>query len=181
MLTRSAFQFVVYFAATLFYQYNFFGESGHRIDLMLRSISGTISLSAVYVAYRLIPLSDGKLSPLNQPDNQLITKYFIIDAASTIHFASPVFVTIFAYFLLKEPFSRLQIMTGALTLFGVIIIAKPEFIFGAESATVHEMRFEGTLLAVIASMTAAFSMISLRKLKKTPVAVTGNTLVLNFI
>lgn len=178
MLTRSAFQFVVYFAATLFYQYNFFGESGHRIDLMLRSISGTISLSAVYVAYRLIPLSDGK--PLNQPDNQLIAKYFILDVASTIHFASPVFVTIFAYFLLKEPFSKLQIMTGALTLFGVIIIAKPEFIFGAESTTVHEMRFEGTLLAVIASMTAGISMISLRKLKDTPVAVTGNTFVSTF-
>lgn len=118
---------------------------------MLRSISGTISLSSVFVAYRLIPLSD----------------------ASTIHFASPVFVTIFAYFLLKEPFTRLQIITGAITLTGVVIIAKPEFIFGSgESELAHEMRFEGTALAVLASMTAAFSMISLRKLKSTPVAVT---------
>ena len=91
--------------------------------------------------------------------------------ASTIHFASPVFVTIFAYFLLKEPFTKLQIITGAITLTGVVIIAKPEFLFGAESEIIHEMRFEGTLLAVLASMTAAFSMISLRKLKSTPVAV----------
>lgn len=150
LVIRSSFQFVVYFLVTLLYQYRFFGESGHRVDLMLRSISGTISLSAVYVAYRLIPLSD----------------------ASTIHFASPVFVTIFAYFLLKEPFTRLQIITGAITLTGVVVIAKPEFLFGSESAEVREMRFEGTCLAVLASMTAAFSMISLRKLKSTPVAVT---------
>ena len=141
---------MVYLTATLVCKYDFFGEPGHRVDLMLRSISGTISLSAVYVAYRMIPLSD----------------------ASTIHFASPVFVIIFAYFLLKEPITKLQIITGTVTLTGVVIIAKPEFLFGAEAASVHELRFEGTLLAVLASMTAAFSMISLRKLKTTPVAVT---------
>lgn len=149
LVIRSSFQFVTYFITTLIYRYSFFGQAGHRIDLMLRSFSGTIALSAVYVSYRLIPLSD----------------------ASTIHFASPVFVTVFAYFLLKEPFTKLQIITGTITLTGVIIIAKPEFLFGAESATIHEMRFEGTMLAVLASMVAAFSMITLRKLKTTPVSV----------
>lgn len=91
--------------------------------------------------------------------------------ATTIHFASPVFVTIFAYFLLKENFSKLQIITGTITLTGVFIIAKPEFIFGNESETIHEMRLEGIVLSIIAAMTAAFSMIALRKLKTTPVAV----------
>ncbi|OTF78771.1 hypothetical protein BLA29_008371 [Euroglyphus maynei] len=71
LVWRSLCQFVVYFVATLVYGYNFFGQPGHRLDLFYRSLSGTISLSAVYIAYRLIPLSD----------------------ASTIHFASPVFVT----------------------------------------------------------------------------------------
>ncbi|KAH7645573.1 eama-like protein 5 [Dermatophagoides farinae] len=149
LVWRSLCQFVVYFATTLVYGYNFFGQPGHRLDLFYRSISGTISLSAVYIAYRLIPLSD----------------------ASTIHFASPVFVTVFAYFLLKEPLSKLQIITGTITLTGVFIIAKPEFIFGSESDVIHEMRLEGIVLSVIASMTAAFSMIALRKLKTTPVAV----------
>ncbi|XP_027193842.1 solute carrier family 35 member G1-like [Dermatophagoides pteronyssinus] len=149
LVWRSLCQFVVYFITTLVYGYNFFGQPGHRLDLFYRSISGTISLSAVYIAYRLIPLSD----------------------ASTIHFASPVFVTVFAYFLLKEPLSKLQIITGTITLTGVFIIAKPEFIFGSESDVIHEMRLEGIILSVIASMTAAFSMIALRKLKTTPVAV----------
>ena len=54
---------------------------------------------------------------------------------------------------------------------GVVIIAKPEFLFGVESESVHESRLLGTILASIAAMSAAFSMINLRKLKTTPVAV----------
>lgn len=140
---------MVYLAITLLGGYRLLGNPGHRLDIAARSISGTISLSFIYLAYRMIPLSD----------------------ASTIHFASPVFVTIFAYFMLKEPFTRVQLITGAVTLTGVVIISKPEFIFGRESSQVHEMRYEGILLAVLASMTAAFSMISLRKLKTTPLPV----------
>jgi drug/metabolite transporter (DMT)-like permease len=132
--------------ATVIGKYPFFGQTGHRLDLALRAISGTISLTTIYMAYRLMPLAD----------------------ASTIHFSSPVFVTIFAYFMLKEPLTILQLITGTITLTGVVIIAKPEFIFGSESEEVHENRLEGTILAVIAALTAAFSMVNLRKLKTTP-------------
>ncbi len=130
-------------------KYPLFGQPGHRLDLALRAISGTISLSSVFMAYRLMPLSD----------------------ASTIHFASPVFVTVFAYFMLREPFTILQCITGAVTIVGVTIISKPEFIFGTESELIHEHRLLGTVLAVIAAITAAFSIINLRKLKTTPAAV----------
>jgi len=73
--------------------------------------------------------------------------------------------------MLKEPLTILQGITGTITLIGVTVIAKPEFIFGSESELVHDNRLEGTILAVIAALTAAFSMINLRKLKTTPVAV----------
>ena len=126
-----------------------FGKRGHRIDLALRAISGTIALSSVFTAYRLMPLSD----------------------ASTIHFASPVFVTIFAYFILHEPFRVIQVLTGILTIIGVTIISKPEFIFGSETEVIHEHRLEGTILAVVAAVTAAFALISIRRLKSTPAAV----------
>ena len=43
--------------------------------------------------------------------------------------------------------------------------------FGIESESVHDNRLLGTILASIAAMSAAFSMINLRKLKTTPVAV----------
>ncbi|UXI23040.1 DNA ligase 1 [Sarcoptes scabiei] len=150
LICRCLCQFVVYFfASILIYRQEFFGHTNHRIDLLCRVIFGTISQSTIYVAYRLIPLSD----------------------ASSIHFASPVFVTVFAYFVLKEPLTRLQIMTGTFTMIGVFIITKPEFLFGTESNAVHEQRLEGTILSVIASMSAASAMISLRKLKTTPASV----------
>ena len=62
-------------------------------------------------------------------------------------------------------------ITGTITLTGVVIIAKPEFLFGSESESIHESRLLGTILASVAAMMAAFSMVNLRKLKTTPVAV----------
>lgn len=130
-------------------RYPLFGRSGHRLDLALRAISGTIALSSVFMAYRMMPLSD----------------------ASTIHFSSPVFVTVFAYFILKEAFTWIQVITGILTIIGVTIISKPEFLFGSESLVIHEHRLYGTILAVVAAVSAAFALISIRRLKTTPAAV----------
>jgi len=91
--------------------------------------------------------------------------------ASTIHFASPVFVAIFAYFMLKEPLTLLQGITGIITLIGVVIISKPEFIFGSESEKIYENRLLGSILSAVGALSAAFSMICLRKLKTTPASV----------
>ena len=91
--------------------------------------------------------------------------------ASTIQFSSPVFVAIFAYFMLKESLTVLQAIAGVITLVGVVIIAQPEFIFGPQSDAIYDQRMLGTILAVVASISGAFSMITLRKLKTTPVAV----------
>ncbi|XP_054166155.1 solute carrier family 35 member G1-like [Oppia nitens] len=150
LVIRCTIQFTFYTITALIYRYPLMPRRGHRLDLAFRCVSGTISLITIFVAYRLMPLAD----------------------ASTIHFASPVFVTIFAYFILKEPLTVLQVLTGTITLTGVVIIAKPEFLFGAEtSESVHENRLLGTILASIAALTAALSMITLRRLKTTPVAV----------
>lgn len=66
--------------------------------------------------------------------------------ASTIYLSSPVFVTIFAYILLKEPITLIQGLTGTITVVGVFVISKPEFIFGpAHSAAdnIYEHRIVG--------------------------------------
>ncbi len=146
---RSILQFIVYFIIALVNRDSILGESGQRLYLALRAITGTVSITTIYMAYRLMPIAD----------------------ASTIHFASPVFVAVFGYFLLKEKLTIIQIVTGIITLIGVVIIAKPEFIFGSESEVVHEHRIEGTILAIIACITGAFVQIFLRKLVKTPVSI----------
>jgi len=125
------------------------GEPNKRLLLAIRAITGTISVMTIYIAYRMMPIAD----------------------ASTIHFSSPVFVAVFGYFILKERLSIVQIVTGIVTMIGVGIISKPEFIFGSESEVVHEHRLEGTILAIAASVTGALAAICLRKLKTTPVAV----------
>lgn len=73
--------------------------------------------------------------------------------------------------MLKESFTKLQMFTGAFTMLGVIILAKPAFLFGTEEAEIHELRFEGTILALISAVFAAMTMVTLRKLKSTPVSV----------
>ncbi len=94
-----------------------------------------------------------------------------ISDASAIYFSSPVFVAIFGYFLLKEKLTIVQIVTGFITIFGVLITTKPEFIFGSELELIYKHRLEGVTLAIIAAITGALNQISLRKLKTIPVAI----------
>ena len=101
------------------------------------------------MAYRLIPLAD----------------------ATTIQFTAPVMVIFLAFFILKEPLTLLQIGTGVVTLIGVIIIAKPHFIFGFDANIVVENRTEGIVFSIVAMFSTASVMIILRRLKTTPVPV----------
>ncbi|CAG2104235.1 unnamed protein product, partial [Medioppia subpectinata] len=146
---RALFQFVVFGFVVLVKQYRIIPTDGQTITLVLRCVSGTITLTTVFVAYRLMPLAD----------------------ASTIQFASPVFVAIFAYFMLRERINCLQGIAGLVTLVGVVVIAQPEFLFGTATSQVYDQRLLGTALAVVSSVSGAFSMITLRKLKATPVPV----------
>ncbi|CAG2180441.1 unnamed protein product, partial [Oppiella nova] len=58
LVIRSLFQLVFYGVSIAVNKYPLFGEPGHRIDLLLRAVSGTIALSSVFMAYRLMPFSD---------------------------------------------------------------------------------------------------------------------------
>ncbi|XP_075680417.1 uncharacterized protein LOC113789288 isoform X3 [Dermatophagoides pteronyssinus] len=88
-----------------------FGVPGERISLIMRCLCGTISLACFYSSYRYIPLGD----------------------ATTIRFTSPVFIAIFAHFIVNEPFGLLQIVNALTTLIGVILIGRPSFIFGVKT------------------------------------------------
>ena len=124
------------------------GVSGYRVTLLMRGVYGTVSSMGSFMAFSLIPLSD----------------------ATTIQFSSPVFVTLFAYFILKEPLSVLQVLTGTITLAGVVIIAQPKFLFSSKIA-LPENRVAGLLSAIMGAFGNAMAIITLRKLKTTPVAV----------
>ena len=127
------------------------GEPGERWPLFLRGIFGFLAFGLSYVSFRMIPLAD----------------------ASTIIFSAPVYVSIFACVLLKEDCGLFQVINIGITIVGVLLISKPTFIFGYdhESVVEAEFRLEGTIVAFISSLCAAFTFVMIRRLQKTPAAV----------
>ncbi|XP_054166194.1 solute carrier family 35 member G1-like [Oppia nitens] len=124
------------------------GESGSRVQLFMRGLYGTVSSMGSFMAFGLIPLSD----------------------ATTIQFSSPVFVTLFAYFILKEPLTILQVLTGTITLSGVVVIARPKLLF-SPNYVIPYGHIEGLLSAIMGAFGNAMAIITLRRLKSAPVAV----------
>lgn len=143
-------QLIIYGPLVLLARQSFLGVKGERWPLIARGFFGFCAFSLAYYSFRLIPLAD----------------------ASTIVFSAPVYVSIFACFLLKEKCGAFQIATITITIIGVMLISKPTFIFGeheAHKAVVYRM--EGSILAFVSSLSTAFTFIMIRKLQKTPSGV----------
>ncbi|RWS04265.1 solute carrier family 35 member G1-like protein, partial [Dinothrombium tinctorium] len=141
---------MIVFVITIFYnKYSFYGAKDERWFLLLRATLGFISSCFGFTAVRYIPLGD----------------------ASAITFSAPVFVSIFARILLKEPFGILQLITLVTTLCGGFLISRPSFIFGTNEKIEAKNHLIGTLLAFACAVFAALVFVMLRKMQKTPSAV----------
>ncbi|VDB84597.1 unnamed protein product [Peniophora sp. CBMAI 1063] len=86
----------------------FLGPKGVRLLLVFRGFIGFFGLFGVYFSLRYLSLSD----------------------ATVLTFLSPIFTGIASAIFLKEPFSRKELMAGLCSFAGVILIARPEFLFG---------------------------------------------------
>lgn len=75
--------------------------------LPFRCLLGTLSLASFYSAYHYISMGD----------------------ATTLRFTSPVFIAIFAKFLVGEPFGLVQGFNAILTVIGVVLIGRPKLVF----------------------------------------------------
>lgn len=127
------------------------GAEGERIYLLLRAIVGFLATSSAYISYRLVPLAD----------------------ATAIIFAAPIFVSIFAKILLKESCGRFQMFNIGIAMLGVVLIAKPTFIFGDIHNEIIDTKtqIEGTCAAFFSSLCFALTFVLMRKLEKTPAEV----------
>lgn len=95
--------------------------------------------------------------------------------ASVIVFSTPVFVSIFARLFLREPCSAFHVFTVSLTLFGVLLITRPPFIFGdfVPSLSDEQAAFEqtddynvwGPIAAFSSTLFGANAYVALRALK----------------
>ena len=117
-----------------------------NLHIFGRAITGTMSLCCLFTAFNKVPIRD----------------------ATTIYFSSPVFVAIFAYIFLREPFRWLQSITIIITIIGVGFITKPAFIFGTQQQQLdqhYSQEIFGQILSIIAAITSSMTMIFIRKLK----------------
>lgn len=129
------------------------GRKGSRLILFFRGVLGSAGLMFQFYAFQHMPLAD----------------------ASVLIFSSPVFVAISARIFLKEPCGVTQIVTIMVTLVGVILIARPPFLFGdGVSGDFHGYSTENLLGAVSAlcgTVCSANVYILIRKLKSLHYAV----------
>ncbi|KAH9475214.1 putative transport protein [Psilocybe cubensis] len=126
------------------------GPKGVRLWLLMRGIGGFIGLFGIYFSLQYLSLSD----------------------ATVLTFLSPTTTTVAGAIFLKEKFIIRQAVAGLVSLVGVVLIARPTFIFG-DSAHSHEPN--GTtpserLLAVGVSLVgvlgATLAYISIRSIGK---------------
>ncbi|KAH8113037.1 hypothetical protein DFH11DRAFT_357379 [Phellopilus nigrolimitatus] len=88
------------------------GPKGVRLLLVFRGFAGFLRVFGVYYSLQYLSLSD----------------------ATVLTFLSPLSTALAGYMLLGEGFSRKEAAAGLLSLIGVILIARPQSLFGGPSS-----------------------------------------------
>jgi len=119
------------------------GPKGKRLLLCVRGGVGFIALSCYYFS---------------------ITKMTLGDAV-VLSFTSPVFTAISAVFILKEKWERYDIIGAILSMVGVVLIARPGFLFGgAKEASDDNTRLFAVAIALFGAVMAGFAYVTVRKI-----------------
>jgi drug/metabolite transporter (DMT)-like permease len=84
------------------------GPKGIRILLIVRGVVGFFGLFGIYYSLQYLDLSD----------------------ATVLTFLAPILTGYFGRIFLKEPFLRTELYAGVLSLVGVVLIARPQTLFG---------------------------------------------------
>ncbi|KAI5955429.1 hypothetical protein CANMA_004609 [Candida margitis] len=129
-----------------------FGPKKLRVLLVMRGVVGFFGVFGMYFSLQYLSLSD----------------------AVAITFLVPMVTAFLAFVILKEKYSILESVCSLLSLGGVILIAKPSFIFGAESgkettdesveSSSSEKRILATAVGLIGVCGASSVYIVLRKI-----------------
>ncbi|KAH7923215.1 hypothetical protein BV22DRAFT_1093305 [Leucogyrophana mollusca] len=86
----------------------FLGPKGVRLLLVVRGVSGFFGLFGMYYSLIYLSLAD----------------------ATVLTFLGPISTAIAGYLILKESYSKKEFLAGVCSLLGVILIARPPFLFG---------------------------------------------------
>ncbi|KAF5309361.1 hypothetical protein D9611_013998 [Ephemerocybe angulata] len=127
----------------------FLGPKGVRLLLFSRGIGGFFGLYGIYFSLQYLSLSD----------------------ATVLTFLSPICTAIAGAFFLKESLSARQLLAGLVSLGGVVLIARPPFLFGGaspdgERGVTPTQRLMAVGVALIGVLGATLAFTSLRAIGK---------------
>ncbi|KAH8987213.1 hypothetical protein EDB92DRAFT_1818055 [Lactarius akahatsu] len=89
----------------------FFGPKGLRALLVLRGLTGFFSLAGMYFSLQYLSLSD----------------------ATVLTFIAPILTSFSGAVFLKESLSFRETLSGLCSFLGVVLIARPQFLFGSQA------------------------------------------------
>lgn len=115
--------------------------------LFLRGFLGSNAMILLYYSMLQMPLAD----------------------ATVITFSNPVFTSLLAWIFLKERCTIWDVIFTIFTLIGVVLIARPPFLFGGELSDIesnYSNHIKGTVAAFSSAIAAACTMVILRKMGK---------------
>uniref|UniRef100_A0A3P9I6R2 Solute carrier family 35 member G1 n=1 Tax=Oryzias latipes TaxID=8090 RepID=A0A3P9I6R2_ORYLA len=144
---RCFFQMLFVIPLLIYNKTGFLGPRDKRIYLVLRGFLGSNAMIMLYYAVQQMPLAD----------------------ATVIMFSNPVFTSLLAWIFLKEKCTILDCVFTVFTLTGVILIARPPFLFGEHLGGIegnYSNHIKGTVAAFAGAIGAAFTIIILRKMGK---------------
>jgi drug/metabolite transporter (DMT)-like permease len=110
--------------------------------LLLRGSVGFAALSCFYFSITRLPLAD----------------------ATVIQFMNPVFAALLAAWLLREKIRPLETLCVLVSLAGVVLVARPAFLFGTESARLDTI---AVAVGLIGAVLSAVAYVLVRKLGET--------------
>lgn len=149
--------FIQMFGALVFLVYTHrhpFGPKNSRIRWLLvgRGLAGSTGLTLFYYSLSVMSLAD----------------------ATVIFFTGPPFTAVLAYFALKEPISKWDITALVSCLIGVILVARPSFLFHDDESNhgdlPHEIpsinRVFGIISALCGAVISAIAYVTVRQITK---------------
>ncbi|KAK9400708.1 SLC35G1: Solute carrier family 35 member G1 [Crotalus adamanteus] len=144
---RCVFQITFVLPGLIYFKTGFLGPKDKRMFLFLRGLLGSGAMILVYYAFQVMPLAD----------------------ATVITFSSPVFTSFFAWIFLREKYSLWDLLFTLITITGVVLIARPPFLFGSSVLDMEESytdHLKGTIAAIASAVAAALTFVILRKVGK---------------
>ncbi|XP_005471306.1 solute carrier family 35 member G1 [Oreochromis niloticus] len=144
---RCFFQMLFVAPIIIYCKTGFLGPRDKRLFLMLRGFLGSNAMILLFYSVQQMPLAD----------------------AIVITFSNPVFTSLLAWIFLKEKCTIWDCVFTVFTLTGVILIARPPFLFGENVHGIegdYTNHIKGTIAAFGGAIGAACTLVILRKLGK---------------